>query len=119
MRRWTAKVIISTERARILVMDRAGNDVLKATLPPYPKHPRALLAVLEAVAQWAGGRITCVISVAPEFPNSLDPERWEADLCTSGSASVELEYARFTKGQRLTRLGDFSDVRALEPLGAA
>ena len=116
---WRAKAVISEVSARLLVQDGDGNDVLKACLPPYPKHPRALLSLLEAIAEWEGSRITCVISAVPDCPHFRDPERWDADLCTSGSASVSVEYAVLRGGVRLTGLGDFRDVRTLESWGAA
>ncbi len=123
MQPWTAKVKICSERARLLVVDPDNNDVIKATLPPFPKHPRALLSLLEGIAQWEGVRISCVISAEREWPDMLGSERWEVDLHTTSSALISVKYAvprpSLGRGRRITGIGDFRDVRALEPLGVA
>ena len=50
MERWKTMVEPTPRAVRLLMTDPETNEVLKAVLPPYPRHPRALLSLLEALA---------------------------------------------------------------------
>jgi hypothetical protein len=116
---WRAKIVLQSERVRILVQDAEGNDLLKAILPSRIEHRGAVQQLLDALSKWLGGRIMCVVSVAPGFPPSSGYDRWGIDLdpTAGGSVSVEHLFPSDRPGDRIAGIGDFREVRALEPVG--
>jgi len=48
------------EATRVLAI-QSGETILKARLSPYPKHPRALQWLLEAVALWQGDKVNAAL----------------------------------------------------------
>ena len=118
MKPWTAKAAFTREGARLLVVDADDRDLLKARIARPPCHPRALLTLLEGVAEWSGSRLSCVLSAdADAFP-LRDGDPLGGDLLIDGSALVRVEYAvPHVAGSRIGGLGDFARVRALEPWG--
>ncbi len=65
MHPWKTTILPTRQRVRLLVTDPEGNEVLKAALPPVPRHPRALLTLLESLALWLGSPLAAAISAAP------------------------------------------------------
>ena len=115
MRTWMTMVEPSRQAVRILAVDVDGNEILKARLPPYPQHPRALLTLLEGLALWIGLPVTAVVSADP----SVDL-RCGLALFADGLLPVDSALVRFdlvTPGRRRRRtivgVGDFRSVRRL------
>ena len=111
---WTTKVEPDPRSVRLLMTDPEGNEVLKAVLPAWPQHPRALLTLLEALALWVGSPLTAAISVG----RAVDFHRAEAlfgnGLVPMDSALVRFEVVGPARRRRtLAGVGDFRGLRAL------
>jgi hypothetical protein len=115
----TAILKTSPRATRVLV--RLGDDeVLKAILPapPMPPHVRALPTLLEALALWHQAPVRAVLS-------ATEPESWfrlglvEPLELGHGTVhyTVELLHRAPGRGQRITGLGSFEDLRQLELRG--
>ena len=97
-----------------LLVSSEGSDLLKAHLPNYPDHPRALLTMLEGLALWCGEALCVAISADRPSSHSLglgpfsDAEHWPQE-----SALVSYVFVSTDRGRRLQGLGDFSDLRRL------
>jgi hypothetical protein len=118
---WIVKHHLSSRRAKLLAIDREGNDLLKARLPSGPCHPRALLTLMEGLALWSGQPLCAAICVADDVGRSLDFDFFDGALWPPDSALV-----RFTitgppqRRYRLPGMGDFRDVRQVSaPDGGA
>ncbi len=116
MTAWDVLLEPLPQGARLLVTGPNGDDLLKAHLPDYPDHPRALLTVLEGLALWCGETLYVAISADTPSSHSLglgpfggEPESWPQE-----SALVHFEF-RFTtpRGRRLRGFGDFQSLRRL------
>ena len=110
---WTTKVEPTSRSVRLLVTDPEQNEVLKAVLPAFPQHPRALLTLLEALALWVGMPLTAAISVT----RPVDLRRAEAlfgdGLLPMDSALVHFEVIGPVRRRRtLAGVGDFRALRA-------
>ena len=115
--RFRPTVILKTSRHATRVLVRLDDDdVLKAVLrtPSSPPHPRALPALLEAMALWHQTPVHAVLSANEE-------ESWCRlglldDLWLSIDAahySVELRPRERERRLRITGLGSFNDLRQL------
>lgn len=115
----TAILKTSPRSTRVLV--RLGDDeVLKAILPAPPllPHVRALPTLLEALSLWHQAPVRAVLSAAEQ-------ESWFrlglVDPLELGGATVhytvELLHREPGRGQRITGLGSFADLRQLELRG--
>jgi len=51
------------DETRVLVSAGPRETVLKARLAPTPQHPRAVVALLEALAMWEGTMARAVVVV--------------------------------------------------------
>lgn len=96
---------------KLLMTDREGNELLRAVLPAFPRHPRALLTLLEGLALWVDGRIDAAISVGPR----ADARSVEA-LYTGGLAPLDTALVRFTlvgparRRRTIRGVGDFRQL---------
>ena len=61
----------TTPPGRTVVVSSEGSDLLKAHLPNYPDHPRALLTMLEGLALWCGQALCVAISADVPSSHSL------------------------------------------------
>lgn len=115
--RFRPTVILKTSRHATRVLVRLDDDdVLKAVLrtPSSPPHPRALPALLEAMALWHQTPVHAVLSANEE-------ESWCRlglldDLWLSIDAahySVELRPRERERRLRIAGLGSFNDLRQL------
>ena len=111
---WTTMVEPTPRSVRLLVMDPEGNEVLKALLPGFPQHPRALLTLLEALALWVGVPLTAAIFAG----RAVDLQRAEA-LFGNGLLPMDSALVRFEllgparRRHTLAGVGDFRALRAL------
>ncbi len=77
MSHWSATVDVNAGSVLLLVRSPQGDVRLRARLPELPRHPRALLTLLEALAQWNGEPLCVAIFVAASAgpsPGSADGE---------------------------------------------
>lgn len=104
------------DETRVLAMAGPTQTVLKARLSATAHHPRAVPALLEALAMWEGKPVRAVI-VADDTDGScvnrlgLD---WMADM--GGGPLYELEFVRGHKRHHrdvLDGMGAFADLRQL------
>ena len=110
----TAFLKMSPHSTKVLVrLD--GDEVLKACLlTPRTPHPRALPALLEAMALWYQAPVHAVLCATEEASwcrlGLLD------DLCLSADTvhyTVELRQRERERRQRIAGLGSFDDLRQL------
>lgn len=111
---WMTLVEPTPRSVRLLVTDPEGNEVLKALLRAFPRHPRALLTLLEALALWVGVPLTAAISAT----RRIDRRRVEAlfgdELLPMDSALVHFEVTSPARRRRtIVGVGDFRSLRAL------
>jgi hypothetical protein len=113
MAQWPTTIRLDQD-LRLLVTDPQGQDQIKARLPLRPKHPRALLTLLEGVALYSGEPIYAVISAGNRPDDWLGCETWGDDLWPAESPLVQFDFLtpRLPRpGRTLRGVGDFRAVR--------
>jgi len=111
---WTTMVEPTPRSVRLLVTDPEGNEVLKAVLPAFPQHPRALLTLLEALALWVGLPLTAAISVGRRVDGLRAAALFGSGLLPVDSALVRFEVLGPARRRRtLVGVGDFRALRTL------
>lgn len=114
---WKSTLRITSTQTHLLVTDRELGDILKARLPMNPRHPRALLTLLEGLALWRGQPLISVISAGDGYPPWIGSGLFGDDLWPGESQLVRFEVApRDPRKRRLRGLGDFRPLR-IEPRG--
>ena len=111
---WKTTLRVRPEAVKLLVQTEEGDDILKAQLPGYPDHPRALLSLLEGLALWCGTPLCVAISAAAPFDHSLGLGRF-ADIdegWPAASALVRYEFVAPAPRSRRIR----AKFPALRPL---
>jgi hypothetical protein len=108
---WTVKLAVSHTEARLLVQDEGRGDVLKARLPARPRHPRALLTLLEGLALWSGSALCVVISADESVQVGCALDLFGSELWPVDSPLVRFEPAVPASRRRLSGLGDFRALR--------
>jgi hypothetical protein len=110
---WPTTLRIGDDQLKLLVTSPEGDDLLKARLPRQPRHPRALLTLLEGVALWGGEPLYAVISAGNHRDDWLGSETWGDDLWPAESPLVHFDFAiPSSRAHRPLRgVGDFRDVR--------
>lgn len=102
---------------RVLVLDGPDDTLLQARLPHGPQHPRAVEALAEAIALWAGRPVRVVL--AAHGPGSFCATRPWLDTFDEITRSALYEIHFVTdpvaprEPHRLGELGDFRDLRRL------
>jgi hypothetical protein len=89
---WTSSLRVSPREASLLIEDTERGDLLKARLPPSPRHPRALLTLLEGAALWCGQPMRVVLSAADSSMPWVDP-------ATAARAGQNVQCARQSLGE--------------------
>lgn len=112
---WKATVHPRTWSTKLIVTDEHRDEILKASLPTPPGHPRALLTLLEGLALWSDHPLAAAICVGPSCGPLPDAEDFGAPFTQVGSALVRLHVVddRARRPRRLTGLGDFQQLRLL------
>ena len=110
---WTTTLRIGDDEVKLLVTSHASDDLIKARLARQPRHPRALLTLLEGVALWSGEPLYAVISAGEHRDDWLGCEAWGEDLWPAESALVHYDFAIPPQRPRrvLRGVGDFRAVR--------
>jgi hypothetical protein len=111
---WMA-IAPNSRETRVLMTDGPGPTLLKARLSGRIHHPRAVPALLEALALWQGRKVHAVLAVAESCPfYELNP--WTDFAGHDETPLYELDLAllpqrRPRKG--LHGLGDFRELHRL------
>ena len=109
---WQSKLHVTQHEVKLLVTCPEEGDLLKARLNLRPRHPRALLTMLEGLSLWSGDPLWVALHVDKRcrpWPNStlFGDELWPAE-----SPLVRFDVAPHARRRaRLSGLGDFRDVR--------
>ena len=113
MAQWPTTIRLDQD-LRLLVTDPQGKDQIKARLPLRPKHPRALLTLLEGVALYSGEPLYAVISAGNHLDDWLGCETWGEDLWPAESPLVQFDFVTphaSRPGRPLRGVGDFRVLR--------
>ena len=112
MESWKTILQLTPRATRLLVTDPERNEVLKAVLPPYPQHPRALLTCLEGLALWSGQTLSVAIFAGPAVERRCGEALFGDGLLPLDSALVRFDYLS-PPGRRRTipGVGDFRQLR--------
>jgi hypothetical protein len=105
-----------SDETRVLATAGPRETVLKARLSPTPQHPRAVPALLEALAMWEGTMVRAVVVADDRGGSSVTRLKleWTADF-----PEEPLYQLRFVAGHkrrhrdRLDGFGPFHDLRQL------
>jgi hypothetical protein len=110
---WPTTLRVSETELKLLVTSPEGDDLIKARLPIRPRHPRALLTLLEGVALWSGEPLYVAISAGAHRDAWVGSEHWPDELWPTESALVQFDFAIPPPRVRraLRGVGDFRDVR--------
>ena len=109
----------SARCTRVLATEGPGDTLLKARLGSTPEHPRALPALMEALAMWQGRRVCAALVVDVSARSSMPARGWAThdvfgyqdtplytlDLVAVGEGSG--------RRKEVVGLGDFRDLHRL------
>ena len=113
---WVAKLLLTKDGVTKLKIENPEGDLLKARFP-RPKHPRALLTLLEGAALWTGHPLCAAISVAGRPDPSFVADLFGGDF--PGDSALVRFVAAVPSGRvrhtRLTGVGDFRQLDLLVP----
>ncbi len=113
-RSWSSSLRVTVREVTLLVTAPETGDVLKARLPMPPRHPRALLTLLESLALFAGEPLSVAISAAPLSAPWLGSGLFGDELWPAESPLVRFVAARRAHPRRLDGLGSFRALRGRE-----
>jgi hypothetical protein len=108
---WTSSLRVTTAEVTLLVKDHETGDRLKARLPLRPRHPRALLTLLEGVALWQGQGLRVVLSAAGPSAPWHGSDLFGDELWPGESQLVSFAIAHRGRRRRLVGVGDFRALR--------
>ncbi len=102
---WSARLEVRPSSLKLAVIDAEGNELLKAIFGQAPKHPRALLTLLEGVALWSEEPLRCVISAEHPVSHSLGLAVF-GDEWPEGSALVHFQFAQRARRRRIRGIAE-------------
>jgi hypothetical protein len=108
---WTSSLRVTSREVTLLIEDEERGDLLKARLPLAPRHPRALLTLLEGAALWCGQPMRVVLSAADCSMPWLGSGLFGDELWPGESPLVTFHIAAHGSRKRLSGLGDFRPLR--------
>lgn len=114
MHDWKTVLRVTRREALLLTTSETG-DVLKARLPLSPRHPRALITLLEGLALWTGQPLPVVVSAAESSADWAGSGLFGDDLLPAESQLVQFRVV--APGCRARRLRGVADFRALRRSG--
>jgi len=108
----------SGSTTRIMAMRGPTTTILKAHLLPRPASPRAVTALLEAIALWEGLPVRAALVVDDESMSSCPTSLYRDlfDVFGDSTSLYRLEWVpRAARRRRdgLTGMGDFADLERL------
>lgn len=104
---------------RLMLSEPMAGTSLKARLPSEPRHERAVVLLLEALALWYGQPLHAVIDVDASDVRR-HPERWARLLGDPPEPHVRVEWIGVPQPRHdrfLETMGDFSAARRLISFG--
>ena len=118
---WTSVLKVSPYDVRLLITEPEAGDLVKARLPIAPRHPRALLTMLEGLALWRGHPLGVVISATDSSRGWLGSGLFGDELWPGESSLVRFEVGVRARreGRRLRGVGDFRALRLVPPGGSS
>ena len=118
LRPWRTTLRALSTEAQLLVTDLEHGDVLKARLPMNPRHPRALLTLLEGLSLWQGRPLSVAISAGDGSRPWIGSDLFGDELWPGESQLVQFNVVLRGCRKRLVGLGDFRALRPVEQGGA-
>jgi hypothetical protein len=112
---WVA-IDSKSDETRVLATAGPRETVLKARLSPTPQHPRAVLALLEALAMWEGTMARAVVVVDDRDGSSVTRLKLDSMADFFGDPLYQLQFVSGHKRHHRDRLdgfGPFHDLRQL------
>jgi hypothetical protein len=111
LRSWRCSLRMTQHQTKLLLSGPEG-DLLKARLDTSPRHPRALLTLLEGLSLWAGEPLCVALSVDEGCHHSLPATLLGDVMWPPESQLVRFDIAyRAPRQVRLPGLGDFRPLR--------
>jgi len=104
------------DETRLMLTESRMGAALRARLPPVPRHPRAMAALLEALSSWYGEALCAVVSAGAKGAQH-HPERWAQLLGEMDGEQVRVEWVvtpvSRERDRFLGEMGDFSSAKRL------
>lgn len=113
-RAWNGRLRVTQSQACLVVSDDNG-ALLKARLDLQPRHPRALLTLLEGLSLWSGEPMIVALS-ADTFCHPGPASTLFGDELWPGESPL-VRYRVVHRGLRRGRIDGLGDVRALRGAG--
>jgi len=88
----TAHIKIQRQHLHLTVQMATGELILRAQLPLWPAHPRAMLELLEAISRYCGHPLDAVLSAAASSAPSYERSLWSDDIAWGPSATVRVVF---------------------------
>ena len=111
-RPWQCTLHVARQKATLLVTD-PPHDLLKARLDLHPRHPRALLTLLEGLSLWQGQPLRVALYVAADCPAGDELTLLGNELWPPESQLVQFDIVHPVRPKRLDGVGDFRQVRQI------
>lgn len=112
-RPWKVLLELTPTAVRLLVTDQQG-DIVKAQLPVYPDHCRALMFILEGLALWCGSPLFVAVSADYPVDHSFGLGRFVDDW-PEDSALVHFQFVGVDKpAGAIAGIGDFRVLRRMD-----
>lgn len=105
-----------SDETRVLATAGSRETVLKARLSPTPQHPRAVVALLEALAMWEGTMARAVVVVDDREGSSATRLKLNDFADLFGEPLYQLRFVHGHKRHHRDRVdgfGPFHDLRQL------
>ena len=109
MRDWKPILRVTQGRVLLLVTSETG-DVLKARLPLSPRHPRALLTLLEGLSLWSGQPLSVAVSAGARSA-AVASGLFGDELVPGESQLVRFHVGHGCRVRRLRGVADFRHLR--------
>lgn len=114
---WRCTMHVTPSVTTLLVSD-PSQDLLKAKLDSRPRHPRALLTLLEGLSLWQGQPLRVALCVDDSFRDGHDSSLLGDELWPAESALVQFDVVHPVRPRRLDGIGDFRGLRRLARSGS-
>jgi hypothetical protein len=119
IRPWTVSLKCTPTHLLVLGSEQGGNDLWKAKLPMEPRHPRALLTMLEGLALWSGHPLTAAVCAGASSDRFYGAGVFGDELWPFESQLVRFRIVSPVRPKPLaSTLGSFRTARRLREVGA-